>query len=66
MFSLIAVEQGAKVAVFDIDGELVSRFIIQIQGRSQNAEKITHIKGRLLERALILIHCVPCQNMNFS
>ena len=32
----------------------------------QNAEIFTHIKGRLLERAVILINCVPFQNSNFS
>ena len=34
--------------------------------RSQNAEKATHIKGRLLDQAMILFNCVPCQNGNFS
>ena len=28
------------------------------QWRSQNAEKITHIKGRLLDQAVILFNCV--------
>ena len=34
--------------------------------RSQNAEIVTHIKCRLLERAVILINCVPFLNRNFS
>ena len=33
-----------------------------IQGRSQNAEIVTHIKGRLLDQAVILFKCVPLQN----
>ena len=32
-----------------------------IQGRSQNAVIVTHIKERLLKRALIFISCVPFQ-----
>ena len=34
--------------------------------RSQNAGKVTHIKGRLPDQALILFNCVPFQNGNFS
>ena len=34
--------------------------------RCQNAEKVTHIKGRLLNQAMILFNCVPFQNGNFS
>ena len=37
-----------------------------VQLRSQNAEKATHIKGRLLDQAVILFNCVPPQNGNFS
>ena len=33
---------------------------------TQNAEKVTHIKGRLLDQAVILFNCVPFQNGNFS
>ena len=36
------------------------------QLHSQNAEKFTHIKGRLLDQAMILFNCVPFQNGNFS
>ena len=36
------------------------------QWRSQNAEKVTHIKGRLLDQAVILFNCVPFQKGNFS
>ena len=31
------------------------------QWRSQDAEKVTHIKGRLLDQAAILFNCVPFQ-----
>ena len=31
----------------------------KIQWRSQNAKKVTHIKGRLLDQAVILHNCVP-------
>ena len=34
-------------------------------GSSQNDEKITHKKGRLLEQAVILFNCIPFQNWNF-
>ena len=37
-----------------------------MQWRSQNAEKVTHIKGRLLYQAVILYKYVPFQNGNFS
>ena len=33
---------------------------------SQNAEKVMHIKGRLLDQAMILYNYVPFQNGNFS
>ena len=36
------------------------------QWRGQNAEKNTHIKGRLLYQATILCNNVPFQNGNFS
>ena len=31
------------------------------QRRSQSAEKVMHIKGRLLDQAMILFNCVPFQ-----
>ena len=31
------------------------------QWRSQNAEKVTHIKRRLLDQAMIFFNCVPFQ-----
>ena len=34
--------------------------------RSQNTEQVSHIKGRLLGQAVILINCVPFQIENFS
>ena len=37
-----------------------------VQWRNQNAKKVTHTKVKLLEQALILIHCVPFQTGNFS
>ena len=33
---------------------------------SQNAEKVTHIKMRLLDQAVIQFNCVPFHNENFS
>ena len=39
---------------------------VALQWRSQNAEKVTHIKGRLLYQAMILYNYVPFQNGNFS
>ena len=38
----------------------------QILAAIFNAEKVTHIKGRLLDQAMILFNCVPFQNGNFS
>ena len=32
-----------------------------VQLHSQNAEKATHIKGRLLDQAIIFFYCVPFQ-----
>ena len=42
----------------------MSKFdLINIQRcRSQNAEKVTHIKGRVLDQAMVLFNCVPFQN----
>ena len=34
--------------------------------RSQNTEKVTHIKGRLLDQTVSLFNFVPFQNGNFS
>ena len=33
---------------------------------SQHAEKVTHIKEKLLDQAVILFKCTPFQNGNFS
>ena len=38
--------------------------MIYFQWHSQNAEKVRHIKGRLLDQAVILFNCVPFQNGN--
>ena len=38
-----------------------SEFIWIFQQRSQNAEKVTHMKGKLLEKAVILFNCIPFQ-----
>ena len=35
------------------------------QWRSKNAEKVTHIKGRLLDQAVIVFHCVPFRGREF-
>ena len=32
-----------------------------VQRRSQNAEKVAHIKGRLLDQAMIIFSCIPFQ-----
>ena len=37
-----------------------------LEWRGQKAEKITHIKKRLLGQAVILFNCVSFQNGNFS
>ena len=36
------------------------------QWRSQKAKNVTHIKGRLLDQAVILFNCVPFPYGNFS
>ena len=36
------------------------------QWRRQNAEKVTHSKGSLLDQAVILTNCILFQNGNFS
>ena len=33
--------------------------ILYLQRRSQNAEKVTHIKERLLDQAINLFNCIP-------
>ena len=40
--------------------------MVVYQWCSQNAENVTHIKGRLLGQAVILFNCVPFLNGNFS
>ena len=46
-----------------ISREYVDMFccLIHVQRRSQNAEKVTHIKGRQLDQAMILFSSVPFQ-----
>ena len=39
---------------------------VVVQRRSRNADKVTHINGSLLERAVILINYVPFQNRHIS
>ena len=36
------------------------------QWRRQNAEKVTHIKERLLDQAVMLFNCIPFQSGSFS
>ena len=36
------------------------------QWRSQNAEKVAYIKGRLLDQTVIIYNCITFQNENFS
>ena len=50
-------------------GQLVAKnsaYNLQRQERSQKAEKVMHIKGRLPDQAAILFNCAPFQNGNFS
>ena len=46
--------------------KVIQKAPYQIQWHSQNAEKVTHIKGRLLDQAVVLFNCVLFQNGNFS
>ena len=36
------------------------------QWRNQNAEKVTHTKGRLLDQTVVLFNCVLFPNKNLS
>ena len=38
-----------------------SMVLMLIQRRGQNADKVTHIKGRPLDQAMILFNCIPFQ-----
>ena len=44
---------------------LDSGFVVK-QWRSQNSEKVTHVKGRLRDQATVLFNCVPFFKGNFS
>ena len=35
--------------------------LMLIQRRGRNADKVTHIKGRPLDQAMILFNCIPFQ-----
>ena len=39
----------------------ISKTLYPLQWHSQNAEKVMHIKGRLLDQAMILFNCVHFQ-----
>ena len=52
------------MSFFQMKGKFV--FLFSYQWRSQDAEKVTHITGRLLDQAVILFNRVPFQNRNFS
>ena len=39
---------------------------LYVHGHSQNTETVAHIKGRILDQAMILFNCIPFQNGNFS
>ena len=39
---------------------------ILIEFLKELSDKVTHIKGRLLDQAVILFNCIPFQNGNFS
>ena len=47
-------------------GYILYKEIGEFQWHSQNAEKVTHIKGRLLDQTMILFNYFPFQNGNFS
>ena len=38
----------------------------EVHCHSQNTKKVTHIKGRLLDQAVVLFNSLPFQNENFS
>ena len=46
--------------------ETLSREANHEQWHSKDAEKVMHIKRRLLDQAMILFNCAPFQNRNFS
>ena len=45
---------------------LFFKYVSTYKWRKQNAEKVTHIKGRLLDQAVVLFNCAPYHNGNFS
>ena len=55
-----------KVEPQETDSKVSEKHGCHLQWCCQNAEKVTHIKGRLLYQAMILYNYVPFQNGNFS
>ena len=53
-----------KISFLKLDNKSKMSKTTFYQWRNQNAEKITHIKGRLLYQAMFLYHYVPFQNGN--
>ena len=49
-------------AVDEFQNASETYFLFLNQCRSQNAEKVTDIKGRLLDQAVILFNCIPFYN----
>ena len=61
--------QRQKYEVHDENSNLwplISQGHSLYQWCSQKAEKVRHIKGRLLDQAVVLFNCVPFQSGNFS
>ena len=50
----------------DISAGYINIFMAVQQLRSQSAEKVTHIKERLLDQAVLLFNCIPFLLGNFS
>ena len=57
-FSQVCIGTRAIPAALDLHW---LKKILYLQRRNKNAEKVTHIKGRLLDQAMILFSCVPFQ-----
>ena len=54
------------IMVFPDFTQLLFRSCQCEEWRSKNAEKVTHIKGRLLYQAVVLFSCYPFPNGKFS
>ena len=64
--SVVQVGQTAgPEVVYRSTAEVTMSQPVKHQWRSQNAKKVTHIKGRLLDQ-VVLFNCIPFQSGNFS